>query len=187
MAPPSITNVLTTVANLNATNWTKFGKGFRIFLLRLDALWVVDGHGDGVTPSADQRTLDCMLVPYLYSKVIGEFQYLVEDATSASAAWTALKDHFEKSNMTNRFFAHGELHAIIHDPSKEISVYIRAFSDLILLNFHPSFHGVCTIRLARTTEPSLEEIMNLLTAYPGIKQESNEISGLACAVHTPST
>ncbi|KAJ7634439.1 hypothetical protein FB45DRAFT_908922 [Roridomyces roridus] len=74
---------------------------------------------------------------------------------------------------------------MIH-PRKSRSISGR-FKDLILLNLHPSFHGVRTILLARTTEPSLEEITNLLTASaadPGIKQESNEISGLAFAVRT---
>ena len=204
MAPPTITsaltNVLTTVAALDASNWTKFGKAFRIFLLGLDALWVIDGTGPA-KDNADQVSLDRMLVPYLYSKVTDDYQYLVEDASSAFAAWKALKAHFEKSNMTNRFVARGELHAIVHDPSKEVAVYIRAIADavaklkaigvtiddtthkdLILLNLHPSFRSVRTILLARATEPSLEDITSLLTASsadPGIKQEEDNISSIA--------
>ncbi|KAJ6553995.1 hypothetical protein DFH09DRAFT_1085394 [Mycena vulgaris] len=106
MAPPTITsaltNVLTTVAPLDATNWSKFGKGWRIFLLGFDALWVTNDTGPAAD-NADQVSLDRMLVPYLYSKVTDDYQYLIEDATSAFAAWKALKAHFEKSNMTNRF------------------------------------------------------------------------------------
>lgn len=211
MAPPTITsaltNVLTTVAPLDATNWSKFGKGFRIFLLGLDALWVTNGTGPA-TDNADQVSLDRMLVPYLYSKVTEDYQYLVEDSSSATAAWKLLKGHFEKSNMTNRFVARGELHAITHDPSKEVSVYIRAIGDavaklkaigvtiddtthkdLILLNLHPSFRAVRTILLARATEPSLEDIKNLLSASsadPGIKQEEDDISGVAFLAHTSS-
>jgi hypothetical protein len=209
MAPPTITsaltNVLTTVAPLDATNWSKFGKGFRIFLLGLDALWVVNGTGPAAD-NADQASLDRMLVPYLYSKVTEDYQYLVEDATSAFAAWKALKSHFEKSNMTNRFVARGELHAIMHNPSKEVSVYIRAIADavaklkamgvtiddtthkdLILLNLHPSFRAVRTILLARATEPSLEDITSLLNASsadPGIKQEEDNLSGMAFLART---
>ncbi|KAJ6576739.1 hypothetical protein B0H10DRAFT_2236334 [Mycena sp. CBHHK59/15] len=126
----ALRTLLERVSRSLATNWSKFGKGFRIFLLGLDALWVINGSGPA-KDDADQVSLDRMLVPYLYSKVTDNYQYLVEDATSAFAAWKALKAHFEKSNMTNHFVARGELHAIMHDPSKEVAVYIRAIADAV--------------------------------------------------------
>jgi hypothetical protein len=133
MAPPAITsaltNVLSTVENLGPLNWAKFGKRIRIFLLGLDAVWVMSTGAD--ITKKDQVALDRMLVPYLYSKVSEDYQYLIEDASSASAAWTALKGHFEKSNMTNRMVARGELHAISHNPLKEVTVYIRAMADAV--------------------------------------------------------
>ncbi|KAJ7025487.1 hypothetical protein C8F04DRAFT_908714, partial [Mycena alexandri] len=55
--------------------------------------------------------------------------------------------------------------------------------DLILLRLHPSFHAVRTILLARATEPTLEDVKNLLTASsgdPGIKSEpDDDISGIS--------
>ncbi|KAK7013393.1 hypothetical protein R3P38DRAFT_2546084, partial [Favolaschia claudopus] len=122
MAPPPITTALTNVLTviLDGSNWAKFVKNFKVFLLGLDALRVVDG---GPGTEADNLSLDRMIIPHLYSHVHEDYQYLVEDQVSATAAFKSLKGHFEKSNMTNRIVGRAELNAVRHDPSKDISVY----------------------------------------------------------------
>ncbi|KAJ6623382.1 hypothetical protein B0H10DRAFT_2213438 [Mycena sp. CBHHK59/15] len=103
--------------------------------------------------------------------------------------------------MTNRVVARAELNAVRHDPSKDITVYIRTMAaavsrltamgvvvdatthkDLLLINLDSSFSAVRTVLLARATEPALEEITSLLSASaadPGIKQEDDGISSIA--------
>ncbi|KAJ7797475.1 hypothetical protein B0H14DRAFT_2618959 [Mycena olivaceomarginata] len=70
---PSITsalvNVLTTVPDLTEINWPAFHKGFHIFFLGLDALWVMEGGattGTGAGPASDkpdEQSLDHMILP----------------------------------------------------------------------------------------------------------------------------
>ncbi|KAK6981418.1 hypothetical protein R3P38DRAFT_3333831 [Favolaschia claudopus] len=166
-------------------NWAKFVKNFKVFLLGLDALWVVDG---GPGTEADNLSLDRMIIPHLYSHVHEDYQYLVEDQVSATAAFKSL---------TGR----AELNAVRHDPSKDISVYTRAMADavkklaamgvtiddtyhkdLLLINLHSSYSSVRTVLLTRATEPTLKDVTDLLTASaadPGIKQEDDGLSPLA--------
>ncbi|KAK7034906.1 hypothetical protein R3P38DRAFT_3493254 [Favolaschia claudopus] len=206
MSPPAITSALTATltVTLDGSNWATFVKKFRIFLLGLNALWVLDA---GPGTEADNIVLDRMIVSHLYSHVHDDFQYLVEDLVSATAAYKAPKGHFEKSTMTNRILGHAELIAIRHNATKEVSVYIRAMADaakkltamnvtidetyhkdLLLINLHPSFSAVRAVLLARATEPTLKEVTDLLTASsgdPGIKQEDDGFSPLAFLARGP--
>ncbi|CAK5272125.1 unnamed protein product [Mycena citricolor] len=113
MAPTitsALTIVLTTVPMLGKDNWAKFGKGFKVFLLGVDTLWVM-GKGPKADES-DQVALDRMLLPYLYTKIEEQYQPLLDDFESATATWAALKAHFEKSSMSTRMAARAELHSI---------------------------------------------------------------------------
>ncbi|CAK5271385.1 unnamed protein product [Mycena citricolor] len=210
MAPTitsALTIVLTTVPMLGKDNWAKFGKGFKVFLLGVDALWVM-GKGPKADES-DQVALDRMLLPYLYTKIEEQYQPLLDDFESATAAWAALKAHFEKSSMSTRMAARAELHSISHDPTKDIDVYIRAVGDavkklaamgvsidstihkdVLLMNLHPAFHTVRTILLARSPEPKLEDCITQLASSssdPGVvlKIEDGDISSLALAASAP--
>ncbi|KAK6983894.1 hypothetical protein R3P38DRAFT_388806 [Favolaschia claudopus] len=109
MAPPPITTALTNVLTviLDGSNWAKFVKNFKVFLLGLDALWVILDTGPGT--EADHLSLDHMIIPHLHSHVHEDYQYLVEDQASATAAFKSLKGHFEKSNTTNRIVGRAEL------------------------------------------------------------------------------
>ncbi|CAK5274255.1 unnamed protein product [Mycena citricolor] len=210
MAPTitsALTIVLTTVPMLGKDNWAKFGKGFKVFLLGVDALWVM-GKGPKADES-DQVALDRMLLPYLYTKIEEQYQPLLDDFESATAAWAALKAHFEKSSMSTRMAARAELHSIPHDPTKDIDVYIRAVGDavkkpaamgvsidstihkdVLLMNLHPAFHTVCTILLARSPGLKLEDCITQLASSssdPGVvlKIEDSDISSLAPAASAP--
>lgn len=201
----ALTAVLSGLKKLDTSNWAKWQKGFRMFLLGLDALWVIEGLGSDA-PTADQASLDRQIVPYLFSNVSEEYQYLVEDCDSAIAAWSALKAHFEKSNLTNRMLARKELHTVTHDPSKDIMLYFLAVlaavqklaalgvvigeqehTDIVLMNLDPAYSSARSVLLTRTEEPSLQVVKDVLTVTassdPAIKLEDTT-SGLAFAATT---
>ncbi|KAJ7796819.1 hypothetical protein B0H14DRAFT_2619566 [Mycena olivaceomarginata] len=102
---PSITsalvNVLTTVPDLTEINWPAFHKGFHIFFLGLDALWVMEGGattGTGAGPASnkpDEQSLDHMILPYLTE----DFRHFLTPLST--------------------------------DSSKDMSVYLRAISNVV--------------------------------------------------------
>ncbi|KAK7016626.1 hypothetical protein R3P38DRAFT_3275819, partial [Favolaschia claudopus] len=140
MAPPPITTALTNVLTVS--------------------LMGPIGPNGGPGTEADNLSLDRMIIPHLYSHVHEDYQYLVEDQVSATAAFKSLKGHFEKSNMTNRIVGRAELNAVRHDPSR-IS---PSTPDLLLINLHPSYSSVRTVLLPRAAEPTLKDVTDLLTA-----------------------
>ncbi|KAK6992512.1 hypothetical protein R3P38DRAFT_3289481 [Favolaschia claudopus] len=121
MAPPPITTSLTNV--LTVILLGQVCENFKVFLLsKLSA---------GPGTEADHLSLDRMIIPHLYSQLHKDYQYLVENPVSATAAFKSLKSHFEKSNMTNCIVGRAELNAVCHDPSKDISVYTCAMADAV--------------------------------------------------------
>lgn len=114
------------------------------------------------------------MVAYIYSKLLDNYTYLVEDLSSAAEAWSALKGHFEKASLASCISARESLYSIFHDPSRPIDSYIKDVAsavamlkalsvtvgedkivDLILMHLDPSFHHVCTtIILSAESDPT---------------------------------
>ncbi|KII87549.1 hypothetical protein PLICRDRAFT_177295 [Plicaturopsis crispa FD-325 SS-3] len=136
---------------------------------------------DGVAPK--QEGLDGTLLPFIWSKIALEWQFLVEDAVGAVATWKALQAHFEKSTMSNRLAARQALYSVIHDPQQPVSLYVQSltaarakldalgvkiddqeFKDVLLMRLDDSFDSLRTTILAQSPEPDLARILSLLTS-----------------------
>ncbi|KAF6742328.1 hypothetical protein DFP72DRAFT_860595 [Ephemerocybe angulata] len=118
----AITGILPSVPILDNTNWFIWSKKFKKFFIGAGVPQVTPGTTiDNAKLKAEFNRVDAQLVAFVYSK---EYQYLIEDCSSASVAWAALKKHFEKSTMGHRMAARHKFYNIYHDPSLSISQYI---------------------------------------------------------------
>ncbi|KII84697.1 hypothetical protein PLICRDRAFT_179500 [Plicaturopsis crispa FD-325 SS-3] len=169
-------SLLAAIPALSDGNWFVWKKGMRMFLLANSAGGVLDGV-------APKDGLDGTLLPFIWSKIAPEWQFLVEDAVGAVAAWKALQAHFEKSTMSNRLSARQALYSVVHDPQQPISLYIQSltaarakldalgvkiddqeFKDVLLMRLDDSFSSLRTTILAQSPEPDLARISSLLTS-----------------------
>ncbi|KAG5351729.1 hypothetical protein C0989_005130 [Termitomyces sp. Mn162] len=69
---------------------------------------------------------DGMLSGFVYGWVSDEYQYLIEDCKTGTAAWATLKAHFEKSTIGYCMAACAKFYKIHHDPDHPISTYLQA-------------------------------------------------------------
>ncbi|KAG5337130.1 hypothetical protein J132_04149 [Termitomyces sp. J132] len=69
---------------------------------------------------------DGMLSGLIYGQVSDEYQYLIEDCKTGTAAWATLKAHFEKSTIKYHMAACAKFYKIHHDPNHPISAYLQA-------------------------------------------------------------
>ncbi|KAK7007655.1 hypothetical protein R3P38DRAFT_2553374, partial [Favolaschia claudopus] len=120
--PGTLAAVLHKIPDLTDSNFNKWSKGMNLFFFGIGAEFV----STGITPpatDADKSSLDKQMLPYIYGKVSEEYQYLVEDGTSAAAVWKELKNQFQKPSLSSRITGRQELYNIVHDASRNISVY----------------------------------------------------------------
>ena len=146
------------------------------------------------------------MVLYVTMAVEEAYQYLVEDAGSASDAWSKLKSHFEQASMATRMNARLALYEVTHDPSLPITVYFHAlesakstlsalgvqiddteFKDVLLMRLHPSYHSIRLSICAQTTEPNLTNIKALLTSSSPIVDASVKVEDSPHALAARST
>ena len=123
------------------------------------------------------------MLPYLFMAIEEDFQYLVEDEETASAAWTKLKEHFQRSTLGARMVARKEFYDVTHDPSQPISHYVQSVlaaksklvslgctitdtevMDVLLMRLDSSYHPVRITILSQKSEPKLEDVKAILTA-----------------------
>lgn len=208
--PNGLTAVLNKIPDLDKTNWAKWSKGMTMFFLGVGAEFIATG----TAPDAGEivkASLDKQMLPYIYGKVSEEYQYLVEDGTSATAVWKELKGQFEKSSMSNRITARQELYGIEHDPSRDIAVYFHDITaavarlkalgvtvpdqeqkDVILMHLHSSFHTARGVILTTATEPDLTSVKDLLkttaASDPSVTVKSESaVFGMAARQTRPSS
>ncbi len=195
--PGALNNILSKIPDLDKSNWHKWSKGMNLFFLGVGAEFIPTGTTPAST-DLDKAALDKRMLPYLYGKVAEEYQYLIEDETSAVSAWKELKGQFEKTSMSNRMVARRALYSIEHDPSQDIAVFLHAIKtavtrltalgvtigeqeqkDIILMNLHLSFHTARGVILTTAKEPDLATVKSLLATTdsdPSVKTEPTEIS-----------
>lgn len=189
----STTSILTSVPTLSANNWYDFAKGMKMFFLGAG----IDGIASGTPPSdptelAKWRKSDRQIITYIYAKVDPDYHYLIQDLESGLDAWKALKGHFEKSTMGHRMQARQQFYTVAHDPSKPIAFYIQAITaasrkltalginleeteikDVLLMNLDSSYHPIRTTILAQKTEPTLDEVKQLLNSSTSAELSSS--------------
>ncbi|KII82970.1 hypothetical protein PLICRDRAFT_180846 [Plicaturopsis crispa FD-325 SS-3] len=113
-------SLLAVISALSDGNWFVWKKGMRKFLLANSAGGVLDGV-------APKDGLDGTLLPFIWSKIAPAWQFLVEDAVGAVAAWKALQAHFEKSTMSNRLSARQVLQSASHSIPVSAPLYLSLF------------------------------------------------------------
>ena len=148
----------------------------------------LDGIVSGSPPSEKVQKdrwdqLNALMLPHLYMAIEEDFQYLVEDEDTASAAWIKLKDHFQRSTLGARMVAQKEFYDITHDPNRPISHYVQSVlamknklvslgctitdtevMDVLLMRLDSSYHPVHITILSQKSEPKLEDVKAILTA-----------------------
>ncbi|KAG6895668.1 hypothetical protein C0992_013383 [Termitomyces sp. T32_za158] len=177
-------NVPEKLDDSNSFTWTKKMTG---------ALWTVSmtGIATGKLPILSLRR-----------RRIGtdEYQYLIEDCNTGTAAWAALKAHFEKSTIRYRMAARAGFYDIRHDPDRPISAYIQAlqsarqklaafgvniddneFKDVLLMHLNDSFHTICLNILAQSSEPDLAKIKVMLTSSTAADPVTIKLEGANAA------
>ncbi|KAG5350044.1 hypothetical protein C0989_000492 [Termitomyces sp. Mn162] len=126
---------------------------------------------------------DGMLSGFVYGQMSDEYQHLIEDCKTGTAAWATLKAYFEKSTIGYYMPACAELYKIHHDPDCPISTYLQAlqsakqklyafgisiddtkFKDVLLMHIDKSFYAVCLNILTQFPEPDLVKIKVMLTS-----------------------
>ncbi|KZS87976.1 hypothetical protein SISNIDRAFT_395390, partial [Sistotremastrum niveocremeum HHB9708] len=137
-----------------------------------------------------------------------DLHHLIQDKTTALECLTTIRTHFGRSTMARRFKAREDFHHVVHDPSKSIDVYIAAVltarstltnigctiddtdvKDILLMNLHPSYHGIRTNILTSKKEPSLAEVKDTLSTsasavsvLPSVKTEDSSTSVMPAAM-----
>ena len=183
--PSIVTTMITTNPKLNHSNWFTWIKKMKMVFL---AAGLQGGIMSGSPPSDKAQRdkwdqLNTLMLPYLSLAIEEDFQYLVEDEDTVSAAWTKLKDHFERSTLGARMVARKEFYDITHDPNRPISQYVQSVlaaksklvslgctitdtevMDVLLMRLDPSYHPVRITILSQKSEPKLEDVKAILTA-----------------------
>ncbi|KAG6816547.1 hypothetical protein H0H87_005253 [Tephrocybe sp. NHM501043] len=118
----------TITAKLDDSNWFIWSKKMISALCTIDMSAIVMGSAAYLSKSKrkEWNMSDGKLSEYIFGLVSDEYQYLVEDTETGSAAWTALKGHFKKSTIGYHMSACKELYNIKHDAFCPISAYIQS-------------------------------------------------------------
>jgi hypothetical protein len=112
--------------------------GISAFLREIDALGIVTGDETTPTGTGDEadlkisawekknaKALNCIILS------IGEDHYrYVENCTTGTEAWAALKDKYEKSGRANRVAMKHQLYSCRHDPDRPIQDFIDEITTL---------------------------------------------------------
>lgn len=170
--------MLNQVNELVGSNFSSWASGMTMFFRSVGASWVVEKN----EAPADQVAMDGVLVAYVWSKVGEEYRYLVNDMTSAVAAWKSLHDYFNKSTMPRRIQARHDFYHVEHDPSQSIDIYIHAVTkarkaltdlgckvddvemlDVLFMNLDSSYDTIRMSILTAKEEPLLETVKGILT------------------------
>jgi hypothetical protein len=183
--PSIVTTMITTNPKLNHSNWFTWIKKMKMVFL---AAGLQDGIMSGSAPTDKAQKdrwdqLNTLMLPYLFMAIEEDFQYLVEDEDTASAAWTKLKEHFQRSTLGARMVARKEFYDVTHDPSRPISHYVQSVlaaksklvslgctitdtevMDVLLMRLDSSYHPVRITILSQKSEPKLEDVKAILTA-----------------------
>ena len=98
--PSSVITMVTTIPKLNNSNWFTWIKKLKMVFLAAG----LDGIASRSPPTdldlkAKWDLLDRQMLAYLYISIEDDFQYLVEDENTTSAAWKKLKDYFQRSML----------------------------------------------------------------------------------------
>lgn len=185
--PTAVASVITSIPKLDDSNWFAWAKKMKMAFLAAG----LDGISSGSPPTdpalkARWDNLDRQMLAYVYLAISDEFQYLVEDHSSASSAWTDLKDHFEKSTFSARMKARKELYEVEHDTSRPLAHYLHSVSvakqklealgctigdteikDVLLMRLDSSFDPVRLTILSQKDEPTLADVKKILTSSSG--------------------
>ncbi|KAF5373997.1 hypothetical protein D9615_009925 [Tricholomella constricta] len=149
---------------LDDSNWFTWSKKMKMALLAIGMAGITTGKkpdGLDVKEEKEWKASDGRLAGMLYGRISDEYQHLVEDLETGTAAWAALKAHFERSTIGYRMAARSEFYDITHDPSRPITSYIQSlqsakqklaalnvkiddteFKDVLLMHLDESFHSV---------------------------------------------
>ncbi|KAG6864478.1 hypothetical protein C0991_009226 [Blastosporella zonata] len=171
-APTFLSISLVQAVKLSDDNWTAWAENMEMFFIGVGADWVTSG----MVPESVEA-MDKSLVSYIYAFMEPEQCYRVKELRSATAAWTTLKNAYNKSTMGRRIRACDAIDAILHDPTCPIKIYIQAttaafqalkdlkesisnttIGDHLLRHLDPSYFAVRTSILSQETEPDLAKI-----------------------------
>jgi len=191
-----LSNSLLSAAKLSEDNWVEWSENMEMFFLGAQAEWVTTG-----TIETGQEKLDKSLVAFIFASLEPEQRFRIKGLKSAVAAWTTLKNAYNKSTMGRRIRARDAIDAIEHDTSRGMDFYIQsvvtafevlrhlgetisdtAVGDHILRRLDSSYYPVRTTILAQETEPTLEKIKAILLGSASseyVKFEANEIGNAA--------
>lgn len=131
----------------------------------------------------------------VYFRIHQDYRSLFQSYTTSAELWTALKAKFQASNISTRIDAIRQLYITTHDPSQPVDFYIQAlktarerlkaitgedikdqlFMDVLLMNLHPDFSQVRTPILFQATEPTLDQVLSVLTKSQDIPSPSSAI------------
>jgi gag-polypeptide of LTR copia-type len=181
--PASAAAILSQVPMLDGSNWFTFEKRIKMYSVGCGAPEIHSGTPPtNTTAKAKFDTLDSILVAYLSTVVSDEYQYLVEDEDTTSAAFKRLKAHFQKPTVGHHMAAQQEFYDVAHDPNQPIAQYVQAVKaasarlsaygvtvgdeelvDVLLMNLHESFHPICASILMAKPDPSSTDVINSLT------------------------
>ena len=204
--PPIVSTMITTYPKLNDSNWFTWIKKMKMVFLAAGLDGVVSGSPPSEKTQKDRwDKLDGLMLPYLYTAIEEDFQFLVEDEDTASAGWAKLKEHFQRSTLGARMVARKEFYDITHDPSRPISHYVQSVlaaknkltslgctitdtevMDILLMRLNPSYHPVRITILSQKSEPKLEDVKAILTASSASDDviiKSEPVEELLAAAH----
>lgn len=187
MSTTSINNFLGRVPKLAAHNWNAYATAMAHLFRLTGSLAIVEGKQTRPTSSSttitdEQAAWDTKsgaAFAYIFFTVDPGFQYLIDDATSATEAWTKLKGHFQTDTFSHRVSLRTQMWRSPHDISKPVTAYIHAVTsaaaqlaamnakykpsdeeirDAVLSGLDTTFATTRAILTARRPEPTLAEI-----------------------------
>lgn len=184
---------------LDSTNWFTWKNEMEMLLTMEDMDKIVLGTEtkDKAQDKDAWEKADKKAKVAIYFRIDPQYRPLFQGHFTSSALWAALKSKFQ-ANTATRIDALEKLYTTLHDPSQPVGFYIQAlksargqltaitgedikdqhFIDVLLMNLHSDFSQIRTSILSQATEPTLDQVLSILTKSQDIltssivKQES---------------
>lgn len=191
MASYNISKLTSNIAKLTGNdNWHFWLVDVEMVVRAADeAMWgIITGTATSPTDATalaiyNKKNADGFLILWnsIHTEAVGIKHDTLKGIRTASAAWIALKDAFQKDVRSQRFTLRRRFNNPEHDTSKPVSEYINAIvhaadalaaighppkpveiTDMIIMHLDPGWHVAQTTLTARSTEPPLASVKALL-------------------------
>ena len=120
--------ILATLPKLNDSNWFKWKKEAKTFLLLTGLDRVIDAEEvpTGVKATSNWTAKDHKMYVYLFLLIGPNYHAPIINIKSSQEAWVKLVAKYKKDSATMCMALHQQFYFLMHDPTVGIAVFIDA-------------------------------------------------------------